>query len=649
MFAPVSAVVADGQGSAREAGGPCRPGTKGCICGSLSALYERGELVLWAGRVQRRALARKLGETMSWAASTSEPRRRSKAPARCILRFDRLLNEGCICGTLSALHERGELVLRAGKVDRRALARKLGVTSWWADSPAPGRRSKPPGRCIVRFDRLLKEHGSGRLWAEGLPALRAYLERCKESGTLPMTKRGRLNRSAVLREFAPERKAPSGVLDANPDVKALLDEYDVLQDDERYSPYKYDALAGELKELFDRGEFELVLREEDQQGRLLPEGWASGARCFLRPQARCPHPGEAGGARRVAAAGGDGEGVPGPRSGSHQLGSNPVARRRTGAFSISPASSRSTGLRSWSGLPRRSSRSRGTWLLHGRSTRVSSTSSHGWRRCRSPRSRGGCATGSLVDPREFVRVALLYQQEVVYGETREGRNVADSRLRIIEKLGEAGLFPRVQFPRSVDRRRQRLRNARPSLAEAPLVDADARKILEAAEAGSKYRDLDLGAEKDAIAFARRWRSSGPDGPTSRSRCPRPSGSCATSGSSSFERRRPRSSNRGARRTGRAGRYSRRPSMTVCTYSRRSRRNASAEWGRCAGEGSLSRFSHGRSPGGRSPISSRWSRRSFMGSVRRPTAVLGGVSGAISSAKWGVSVRCSRTFARGSSS
>ena len=134
----MSAVVADVQGSAPEVGGPCRPGTKGCICGTLSALYERGELVLRAGRVHRRALARKLGATRRWADSPSRAGRRSKAPARCIAHFDRQLKEGCICGTLSALHERGELVLRAGKVERRALARKLGVTRSLLDSPSPG-------------------------------------------------------------------------------------------------------------------------------------------------------------------------------------------------------------------------------------------------------------------------------------------------------------------------------------------------------------------------------------------------------------------------------------------------------------------------------------------------------------------------------
>ena len=187
----MSAVVADAQGSASEAGGACTPGTKGCICGTLAVWYERGELDLWAGRVDRSALARKLGATR--------------------------------CSRLST---------------------------------QAGRRSKAPGRCIVRFDRRLKEQGHGRRWAERLPAIRAYLERRKESGTLPMSRRRRLNRSAVLREFAPDMKSYLSIVHANPAVKALLDEYDdVIRDDERYSPYKYDALEGELKELLDR-EFE---------------------------------------------------------------------------------------------------------------------------------------------------------------------------------------------------------------------------------------------------------------------------------------------------------------------------------------------------------------------------------------------------------
>ena len=140
--------------------------------------------------------------------------------------------------------------------------------------------------------------------------------------------------------------------------------------------------------------------------------------------------------------------------------------------------------------------------------------------------------------------------------------MTSSRFAIIEKLGEAGLFPAGAF---LEKRRPEKapgEECAPEPSRSACRRCGCDDDLEAAEAGSKYRDLDLGAAKDAIAFARRWRSSGRDGPISRSRYPRPSGSCATSGSSSFERRRPRSSKRGARRTGRAARSSRRPSMTV---------------------------------------------------------------------------------------
>ena len=127
------------------------------------------------------------------------------------------------------------------------------------------------------------------MWAERVPAIRVYLERCKESGTLPITNRGRLNRKAVLREFAPHLKSLGWVLShENSAVKALLDEYDVIQGDERYSPYKYDALEGELKELLDRDPFELVRGRKINTKALLPEGSASGGRCCRRRRSSLP-------------------------------------------------------------------------------------------------------------------------------------------------------------------------------------------------------------------------------------------------------------------------------------------------------------------------------------------------------------------------
>ena len=399
------------------------------------------------------------------------------------------------------MYERGELVLPAGRVQRRTLARKLGATKSWATSTAPGRRSKPPGRCIVRFDRLLREHGPGSVWTEDVPAIRAYLERCKESGTLPITPRGRLNRSAVLRSFATDPEFPLAVLDANPAVKALLDEYDdVIRGDERYSPYKYDALAGELKELFDCGDFDLVHARRINKEALARRLGVRKAVLSSTPklvaliqekQAELDESQRRGvTARAFRVHGAD----------HINLGVTPYSMAHGRVFDFSSLVEEyglafvervATTFVAVAGNmvgPRKELRR----LVHFLTWLVALPESTVARRMRD---------GQPVDRREFVRAALLYQQEVAYDETREGRNVAGPRFAIIEKLGEAGLFPRVHFPRSVDRRRQWEKNARPSLAEAPVVDADARKILDAAEAGSKYRDLDLGAGKDAIAFA----------------------------------------------------------------------------------------------------------------------------------------------------
>ena len=430
----MSAVVADVEGSAREAGGPCTLGTKGCICGTLSTLYERGELALRVGRVQR-----------------------------------------------------------------NALSRKLGATRWSGNPTAAERRSKAPGRCVVHFDRLLKEQGRGRLWAERLPAIRAYLERCKESGTLPITNHGRLNRSAVLREFAPDKKSMMSVLHENPAVKALLDEYDVIRGDERYSPYKYDALEGKLKELLERDAFDLVGARKISKRSLARRLGVRRAVLLTTPkldalirekQAKIDELQRRGvTARAFRVHGAD----------HINLGATPYSKSHGRVFDFS-------GLIEEYGLAfvervattfvavagnmacARSAHRRLVDFLKWLAALPESTVA---RRMRD---------GQPVEPREFVRVALLYHQEVAYGEIREGRSATGSRCSIIEKLGEAGLFPRVHFPKSVDRRRQQVKNARPSLAEAPVLDADARKILEAAEAASKYRDLDLGVGKDAIAF-----------------------------------------------------------------------------------------------------------------------------------------------------
>ena len=477
--------------------------------GELKELLDREFELAQNGQINRHALTRRLGVrpgVLSWTpkldalirekqAEVDEVQRRGVAGGVCVPG-----TKGCICGTLAVWYERGELDLWAGRVHRDALARKLGATRWSGCPTQAGRRSKAPGRCILRFDHVLMEQGHGRLWDERLPAIRAYLERCKESGTLPMSHRGRLNRSAVLREFAPDRKSTMGVLHENPDVKALLDEYDVIQGDERYSPYMYDALEGELRDLFDRDEFELA-----HKGKINKKSLAR--RLGVRHAVLSSTP-------KLAAL---------IREKQAQL--DELQRRgvTAKAFRVHGADHINLGATPYSKAHGRVFDFSGLIEEYGPAfvERVATTfvavvenlaepqavqprvvhflkwlaalpeSSVAWR----------MRDGQPVDRREFCRLALLYQQEVAHGESTQRIPVTSSRFAIIEKLGEAGLFPRVPFHRSVDRRRHKVKNARPSLAEAPVVDPDARRILEAAEAGSKYRDLDLGADKDGIAFA----------------------------------------------------------------------------------------------------------------------------------------------------
>ena len=474
--------------------------------GELEELLDREFELACKGKINRTDLARRLGvpdAALSWTpklaavirkkqAEVDEVRRRGVAGGPCMPG-----TKGCICGTLAIWYERGELDLNAGKVNRAALARKFGEMRWSGCTNQPSRRSKAPGRCVVRFDHLLKEQGRGRFWDERLPAIRVYLEQHRESGTLPMSNRGRLNREAVLREFEPGRKSLSSVLHENPAVKALLDEYDVLRGDERYSPYKYDALEGELEELLDCDPFELVHGKRINTTALARRLGVRRAVLSSTPKLdaliqkkqlevdELRRRGVTASAFRIHGADYLNLGVS-PYSKAHDcvFDFSPLIEEYGLAFAERVATTfiAVTGNLAFPASQHQRVVDFLTWLAALPESMLA-------QRMRD---------GRPVDRREFLRVVLLYQQEVVHGENRKA---ISSRFAIIEKLGDAGLFPRVQLPKTVDRRRRQVKNPRPSLAEAPVVDVDARKILEAAEAGSKYRELDLGAGNDAIAFA----------------------------------------------------------------------------------------------------------------------------------------------------
>ena len=404
----------------------------------------------------------------------------------------------CICETLARLHARGDLALRAGKVKRKALGERLGLTRRTLQR-VMARRSAP-GSCIARFDQLLKTHGHGRLWTERLPAIRARLEHHKRAGTLPTTKQGTLNRSAVLREFAPENKSLLTVVRKNPDVEALLNEYDVTQGDEGYSQYKYDALATKLKELLDSDELELRHARRINKKALvrklgIPESALAKTpklnKLMRQKQAEVDQRqrrGTTAKAFRIHGA-------------EHiNLGATPYSSGHKRVFDFSGlipdyglefTEQVATTFIAVAGklVAARAERRPVMHFLRWLAAMPETTMAQQMR------------DGQHVDPKEFVRVALLYQQERNYEETKAGKKRGNPGFAIIEKLSRAGLFPYVQFTRSVNRRRHRMRNPRPSLAEATNIDAEAKKILEATEATSRYRDIVIDAGKDAIAFS----------------------------------------------------------------------------------------------------------------------------------------------------
>ena len=107
--------------------------------------------------------------------------------------------------------------------------------------------------------------------------------------------------------------------------------------------------------------------------------------------------------------------------------------------------------------------------------------------------------GEKVDWAEFERAVLRYKEVVTYGDDdgQAHRRPLGPALSVIEKFGDAGLFPRVRIPQAAKQRNRRTSTPRPSLVEARALDTDTTEILRTAQ----YRDIEFSAGRDAIAFA----------------------------------------------------------------------------------------------------------------------------------------------------
>lgn len=419
------------------------------------------------------------------------------------LKADEACPEGtsrCLCGELAQLYDSGRLKLYRGTVSRARLEDELRLGRNAVSGRARTAPEKAPGRCLRRFDALLESWGHGTVWTEKIPQIRQLLDERKAAGTLPVNEQGDLNRTAVLREFGLGDGSVHVAQKRAPKLRALLDSYDTTQDDPGYTPYKHDALENRVKALLASADLKLT------HGRIVSVEWL-GKRLGVYPTALGSTPKlkdlieqkqreidrqlRRGWTRKSFRIG---------RTQYINLGATPYSEAHKRVFDFS-------GLVADYGLEY--AEKVGTVFIAVSGSLVAPKSHYhrirhflGWLAKRpSGEIAARLGRGDVVERAEFERATLLYKAELASeradgrGERRRGHPL----LSIIEKFGEAGLFPHVRFPRAPRGRHRRANTPRPSLVEAPAADADAdaKEILQTA----RYRDIEFSAGQDAIAFA----------------------------------------------------------------------------------------------------------------------------------------------------
>ena len=405
---------------------------------------------------------------------------------------------GCLCGKLSELYESGRLRLYRGTVSRTRLEEQLGLGGNSLRTKARTMPHKAPGRCIRRFDERLASWGHGTVWEEKIPQIRQLLEEHQTAGTLPVNEQGDLNRTAILREFGLENASTHVVQKRAPKLRALLDAYDTTRDDPAYTPYKYDALKTRLKQVLASKELKLT------HGRIVSREWiaeqleVNSSALATTPtlndlidqkQQKIDRQLRRGRTKKSFRIG---------RTAHINLGATPYSTKHQRIFDFSELMPE-YGLEFVERV--------GTVFI-AVSDRLVAPKSHYYRmrhflRWLAERRSGDIAErfgrNEKVERGEFEGAVLRYKAELTYegANGRSDRRRGHPLLSIIERFGEAGLFPRVRFPKTPREKHRRASTARPSLVEARALDAETREVLQTAQ----YRDIQFSAGRDAIAFA----------------------------------------------------------------------------------------------------------------------------------------------------
>ena len=176
---------------------------------------------------------------------------------------------GCICREMRRLYEIGELRLYRGQVSRHGLARSLGKSANALQTTSKIRKHEQARRCIAKLNRYLYDCGHETKLEEKILQIEAWLKAQKKAKTLPINKAGNLNRTAVLTQFGIPKGSATKKQRSTPQIKQLLDEYDITAEDIAYSKYKYLKYEDNLKSLLEEPNLKLI------HGRIVGLKWLS--------------------------------------------------------------------------------------------------------------------------------------------------------------------------------------------------------------------------------------------------------------------------------------------------------------------------------------------------------------------------------------
>ncbi len=407
---------------------------------------------------------------------------------------------------LDDLYQQGELPLYRGKVSRITLKELVAIPNDAIRSSSKNAKWKWARNVLDTYDRYLRDiEGRGIVWEERVPIIKKHLDQLHAARQLPVNSTGRLNQKVVLDSLNFPSSCFLNVLRRAPRLKALFAKYDKIISKHEYSQYRSSALEGRLAELLKRDDIKIVFGRRVNLVWLHENlGLSNSHALFQTPALKALIDQKNVEIKKRTARGTTSRKVR-IRGVDHiNLGAAPYSEKHGRIFSFDEFTV-SLGLRFIERL--------GTAFHHSVQQVVEARGiyyklrnflrwlvEHEQQFAEIISSLRNCRTQDAV---QFERMALRYQQDVIANPAnRTGLNNRQPKLqlKIIETLGECGIFPLIKIP-NIKRSRPGRRGARPSMVEAGNVSDATHTILEIHRDAAIYRNIHFEPNNETVAFA----------------------------------------------------------------------------------------------------------------------------------------------------